>query len=232
MGPNGVAAKVLERRLGGYVPHTLAGCSCSDDFAAGTRSGVLSAYRDVWTDGSLVRDEAFGTSCGGSGVFALASGSEWFPRDLGHLDLRPPGEETGVESCRLCFSVPKPLQTVQRAGLWGVVTALQASWPVHIGVDDAYVVRHVSRIVSGKNPTRPFELPVEGDFLLQINLLVEFWGRNATSCELDKVGNERADDADVVGLMLGVIDARELMLAPVKLGILWFGICIASLSSV
>ena len=72
-----VSASILETRLGGNDPHMQAGWGCSDEFAVG---GALSAYPDVWTDGSLVRDEVSGACCGGSGVFALASGASWLHR--------------------------------------------------------------------------------------------------------------------------------------------------------
>ena len=41
--------------------------------------------------------------------------------------------------------VPGPLQSVQRAKLWGVILALQANDGVHLGVDNLGVVRHVGR---------------------------------------------------------------------------------------
>ena len=50
-----------------------------------------------------------------------------FKRSWWHLDLLPPDEDSGTERCRLYLSVPRPLQTVQRAELWRVITALQAS---------------------------------------------------------------------------------------------------------
>ena len=80
---------------------------------------------------------------GAWGVFAVTSGACWFHRPWGHLDLLPPD---GSERCRLYRSVPKPWQTVQRADLWGVIVALQASRPVHLGVDNANVVGHVGQI--------------------------------------------------------------------------------------
>ena len=49
--------------------------------------------------------------------------------------------------CRGYCSVPGPLQTVQRAELWGVILALQASCGVHLGVDNLNVVRHVGRLL-------------------------------------------------------------------------------------
>ena len=44
-------------------------------------------------------------------------------------------------------SVPGPLQTVQRAELWGIILALQASDSVHLGVDHLGVVRHLGRML-------------------------------------------------------------------------------------
>ena len=73
-----VSVNVLETRLGGgrggYSPHNLADWVGSEDFATGASSGFLAANPDVWTDGSLVRDEVTGVCCGGAGVFALSSG--------------------------------------------------------------------------------------------------------------------------------------------------------------
>ena len=70
-------------------------------------------------------------------MFALASGSRRFRRSWGHLELLPPDRDNGNERSWLYLSVPKPSQTVQRAELWGVMAALQASRPVHLGVDNA-----------------------------------------------------------------------------------------------
>ena len=41
-----------------------------------------------------------------------------------------------VSACRGFLSVPGPLQTVQRAELWGVILALQAGDGIHLGVDN------------------------------------------------------------------------------------------------
>ena len=88
-----------------------------------------------------------------------------FRRSWGHLELLPPDPNTGSERSWVYFSVPRPLQTVQRAELWGVLVALQASKPVHLGVDNANVVGHVVRMLAGKKAARPHELLVDGDLL-------------------------------------------------------------------
>ena len=132
VGPGRISANVLETRLGGYTPHVLGARAGSQEFAAGAGSGVLSANPDVWTDGSLVRDEVTGVCCGGAGVFALSSGACWFHRSWRHLDLLPPDENSGNERRKLYLSVPRPLHTVRRAELWVVITALQAARPLHL----------------------------------------------------------------------------------------------------
>ena len=117
--PRTLAFNVLEMCLGSYAQDSSNGWSASDEWVAGVRSGELGASPDVWTDGSLVRDEVSGVCCGGAGVFAFTSGSSWFHQSWGCLELVPPDRVRGTERSRLYFSVPKPLQTVQRAELWG-----------------------------------------------------------------------------------------------------------------
>ena len=59
-------------------------------------------------------------------------------RSWGQVDtLRPVGDSP---SCRGFCSVPGPLQSVQRAEMWGVILALQSSGAVHLGVDNLGVV--------------------------------------------------------------------------------------------
>ena len=64
--------------------------------------------------------------------------------------------DLGVERCTVFDSVPGPLQTAQRAKLWGVILALQADTRIDLGVDNLYVVRHVARIISGGKSDKPF----------------------------------------------------------------------------
>ena len=161
----------------------------------------------------MVRDDVAGVCCGGSGVFAATSGAAWFRRSWGHSDLLPPHAELGGECCRLSFSLPGPVQSVQRAELWGVILALQAAKPVHLGVDNANVVGHVSRIIAGKKPLRPLQILLDGDLLLLIQMLVSARGEGSTSVSkvkghadeglvrggqvrfADKIGYDLADEA-------------------------------------
>ena len=154
-GPHNLAANIFESRLGGYGGEELNGWTATGVWLAGVRAGAPCANPDVWTDGSLVRDKFSGVCCGGAGVFAFSSGASWFHRFGGHLELLPPDLSSGSERSMLYFSVPKPLQTVQRAELWGVIAALQAARPVHLGVDNANVVGHVGRVLAGRKPNRP-----------------------------------------------------------------------------
>ena len=139
----------------------------SDHFLDSIASSDVSDRPDVWTDGSFVHDELSGVGVRGCGVYSLKSGVGWFDRRWGHLESLPPGE-FGVERCVLFDSVRGPLQSVQRAELWGVILALQCSSAVHLGVDNLNVVRHVSRILEGRVACRPFELTSDGDLLTVI----------------------------------------------------------------
>ena len=216
-GPHTLATSVIESRLGGFVSEDLNGWTSTAEWLAGVRAGALCAHPDVWTDGSLVRDEFSGISCGGAGVFAFSSGANWFHRSGGHLELLPPDPNSGLERSILFFSVPRPLQTVQRAELWGVIAALQASRPVHLGVDNANVVGHVGRILAGRKPGRPLELLVDGDLIALVQKLIDLRGPGTTAIskvkghadeglvrggrvrELDKIGNDMADQAADLG---------------------------------
>ena len=86
--------------------------------------------------------------------------------------MLPPLPDGAGEACRLYCSVPGPLQTVQRAEIWGVLVALQGCIRVHVGVDNLNVVRHVSRIIDGRCSSKPFSLVNDGDLLLRIQQLV------------------------------------------------------------
>ena len=75
---------------------------------------------DVWTDGSLVRDEVSGSAFAGAGVHARLHADNWRYRRWGHFDdlgLTPDGLSS---SCLGFSSLPGSLQTVQRAEFWSV----------------------------------------------------------------------------------------------------------------
>ena len=147
---------------------------------------------------------------------------------MGHVDhVRP---DRGVQSCRAFCSVPGPLQSVQRAEMWGVIVALQSSGAVHMGVDNLCVVRHVGRLVDGHRGSLPLELVKDGDLLLLIGRMLHLRGRDTVRIskvkghadegmvldgrvrEADRLGNDAADDAADFGRRRdgnAVIDARR-----------------------
>ena len=138
-------------------------------------------------------------------MFSKHSCAVWRLRTCGHMD------DVGIHHCKLFCSAPEPLQTVQRAELWGVILALQARTCDHIGGDNLNVVRHVGRLLEGLNEHRPFRLIKDGDLLLLIkDMLSKRWLNTIriTKVEghagdervplgavkqVDKDGNDRAD---------------------------------------
>ena len=93
--------------------------------------------------------------------FAHQAEHSWSGRRWGHVDgVR---FDPNFASCRDYCSVPGPLQSVQRAEMWGVILALQSSGAVHLGVDNLGVVRHVGRLLDGCRGPIPFELVNDGD---------------------------------------------------------------------
>ena len=186
-----VASPRLERLLGSYSENACGEWVPFDHFLDSVASSDVSDHPDVWTDGSFVLDEFSGVGVGGCGMYSLKSGAGWFDRKWGHLELLPHGE-LGVERCVLFDSIRGPLQSVQRAELWGVILALQCSSAVHLGVDNLNVVRHVSRILEGRVPCRPFELTFGGDLLTIIERMVH--QRGVQSVKVSKVKSHADDD--------------------------------------
>ena len=148
----------------------------------------------------------------GAGCFTYRVSRLWASWKWGHWD-DDVGDGSVVSACLGFCSVPGPLQTVQRAELWGVILALQASDGVHLGVDNLGVVRHVGRILDGRVSSRPWELLPDGDLLLLIERMFHIRGLNAVRIskvkghadealvragavrDLDRLGNNGADEA-------------------------------------
>ena len=65
--------------------------------------------------------------------------------------------EGQIHFCKGFWTVPGPLQSVQRAEMWGVISATQSSFAVHLGVDNLGVVRHVGRFLDGRPGSTHFE---------------------------------------------------------------------------
>ena len=158
------AAYLVEMALGRYSSSWVAEWDPSGDFDPDDAAASLTDHPDVWTDGSLVLDQVTGVSSSGSGFFAHQDERCWRGCRWGHVDGVYPGLDRAF--CRGFCSVPGPLQTVQRAEMWGVILALQTSRAVHLGVDNLGVVRHVDRLLRGCCGPKPFELVNDGDLLL------------------------------------------------------------------
>ena len=141
------AAYLVEVALGRYSSGLIADWNPSDDFDHDVAVSSLPERPDVWTDGSLVLDRLACVSSSGSGFFAHQAEHFWRSRRWGHVDgVRI---NLDVASCAGFCSVPGPLQSVQRAEMWGFIFALQTSRAVHLGVDNLGVVRHVGRLLDG-----------------------------------------------------------------------------------
>ena len=160
--------------------------------------------------------------------FAHQSEDFWRGRRWGHVDdFRV---DPSVTSCRSFCSVPGPLQSVQRAEMWGVISALQTSRAVHLGVDNLGAVRHVGRLHDGCRGPVPLKLVNDGDLLLLIERMLHQRGLDTVRIskvkghadedmvlhgrvrEEDKLGNDAADEAADFGrrrVSPAVIDARR-----------------------
>ena len=113
------------------------------------------------------------------------------------------------------------MQSVQRAELWGVILALQASRGAHLGVDNLNVVRHVG-LLDGVPGARPFEIVEDGDLLCLIDRMLQLRGFDTVKVskvaghadegmvlygrvrDLDRLGKSAADEAAEFGGRVGV----------------------------
>ena len=219
------------------IDPNLASCSgfCSvpgpsDDFDRDIAVSSVLDHPDVWTDGSLVLDHLTGVSSSGSGFFAHQPEHFWRGCRWGHVDGILPDLDRA--SCRGFCSVAGPLQSVQKAEMWGVILALQTSRAVHPGVDNLGVVRHVGRLLDGHRNRVPFELVNDGDLLLLIDRMIQQRGLYTVCISKgkghaddgmvvhgqvrreDKLGNDAADEAADFGrrrVSPAVIDARRYL---------------------
>ena len=235
------ASDLLEIALGSYTSAFLLHWHLPDGFDAGSAAQGVAREPDVWTDGSMVEDKVSGASSAGAGFSTGRVDRFWAERSWGHIDDGL--HENGiVSSCRGYCSVPGHLQSVQRAELWGVILALQASGGVHLGVDNLNVVRHVGRMLDGGSGSRPFEIVKDGDLLFLIDRMLRLLRISKVKGhadegmvvdgrvrELDLLGNNAADEAADFGrrrVPVHVIDARRNLLGFVTGGILLFVIFI------
>ena len=127
-------------------------------------------------------------------------------------------------------SVPVPMQSVQRAEMWGVSFGSPVFWCCAFGVDNLGVVRHVGRLLDGHHGSVPFELVKNGDLLFVIQRMLRLRGLDTVQMtkvkghaddgmvldgrvrEIDRLGNDAADEAADFGrreVGEAVIDARR-----------------------
>ena len=97
-----------------------------------------------------------------------------------------PHGDLGVERCVLFDSIRGPLQSVQRAELWGVILALQC-----------LLLCCSSWILEGRVPCRPFELTFDGVVLTIIERMIHLRGDQST--KVSKVKGHADDDMVAVG---------------------------------
>ena len=95
-------------------------------------ASLVPDHPNVLSDGSLVLDKVTGVTSPGAGFFAHQSVNLWDDFRWGHVDRVQ--SDDGFPSCRGFISVPGPLQSVQRAEMWGVILALQSSGATHLGL--------------------------------------------------------------------------------------------------
>ena len=107
------AGYLVEVALGRYSSGLVAEWSLSDEFDQAEAVSSVPDHPNVWTDGTLVLDQVTGVSSSGSGFFAHQSENCWSGRRWGHVDGVRADDDTSF--CRGFFSVPGPLQSVQRA---------------------------------------------------------------------------------------------------------------------
>ena len=205
------ALYLVEVALGRYSSGLVAEWSLPDGFDADEVSARMPDAPEVWSDGSLVLDSVTGVSAAGAGIFAHQSDLCLSDRRWDHDDRVQTNDVS--HSCRGFVSVSGPLQTVQRAELWGVILALQSSDAVHVGVDNLGVVRHVGRLLDDCSHVAPLELVTDGDLLILTRRMIDLRGRDTVRIskvkghadegmvfdgrvrEVNRLGNSAADEA-------------------------------------
>ena len=127
------AVNILDCALGRYSSGQLTEWQLPAGFDVDGAALRVTDDPDVWTDGSLVDDRGSGVSSAVAGCFTFRDRRLWNCWSWGYWDddVR---DGSVVSACRGFCSVPGPLQTVQRAELWGVILALQANDGVHLGL--------------------------------------------------------------------------------------------------
>ena len=218
----------VETALGRYSSGLVSEWSHPFDFDADEVSSRMPDAPEVWSGGSMILDSVIGVSAAGAGIFAHQSELCWGDRRWGHVDRVQCGNV--AHSCRvLCLSLVlcrlfRGLSCGESLLLFSLLI------PVHIGVDNLGVVRHVGRLLDGCSFSAPLELVTDGDLLLLLRRMIDRRGRDTVRFtkfkghadesmvsdgrvrELDRLGNNAADEAADFGRRRvgpAVIDARR-----------------------
>ena len=126
---------------------------------------------NIWTDGSREDFSSVGGfEVAGAGVYVPASELAF------EGSISGVAEEYGdarLERCRAFLPVPGPLQTVQRAEFWGAITALQAYWPCHLGIDNLNVARSIGRLLVRGCLVKPLPSIKDGDLVALVQYMIQ-----------------------------------------------------------
>ena len=190
----------LERCLGAYPVDF----SCSwtppeyrdaDDIAL-----EMSDHLNIWTDGSREDVSSFGgLKVAGAGVYLPASDVAF---DCSVWETAEEYGDARLERCRAFLQVPWVMQTVQRAGFWGAILAMQAYWPCHFGIDNLHVAGTVGRLLDRDCLDKPLPLVKDGDLDALVQNMICTRGRDVQHGRVrleDQKGNAEADTAADLG---------------------------------
>ena len=120
------ASYLVEAALGCYSSGVITEWSPSDEYDRVEVASLVPDHPNIWSDGSLVLDPVTGVSSPGAGFCVHQSKNCWSGRRWGHVHhVRPEGE---FQFCKGFCSVPGPLQSVQRAEMWGVILGFTVFW--------------------------------------------------------------------------------------------------------
>ena len=111
-----------------------------------------------------------------------------------------------LERCRAFLPVPGVLQTVQRAEFWGAITAMQAYWPRHSGIDNLNVARSIGRLLDRDSLVKPLPLVKDGDLIALARYMIRTRGRETV--RVTKVKGH-AEDVDVQQGRVRLVDQQE-----------------------
>ena len=218
---------LVETALDRYSSGRVSKWSLPDGFDADEVSARMPDAAKVWSDGSLVLASVTGVSAAGAGMFAHQSELCWSVAGGVMLIAFSPIMWLILVGF---LSVPGPLQTVQRAELWGSFLLFSLlmlfMWELTIlvlfGVLGACWMIVFLLLL--------FELVADGDLLVLIRRMLDLRGRDTVRVtkvkghadegmvfdgrvrELDKFGNDAADEAADFGRRRvgpAVIDARR-----------------------